>query len=490
MKDALDRGVRDVSEFEIRRKRQLESAVDNLLELKAPSSHCGYGEGSVEQEGKEDLIIPRSNLVELVRGAVRDYKENSSYSSKRLVDIAGPMGIGKTTLLMTILNNPEVTSGMEVTFVDLEKMLCGSGDCKILDSKNVPLQEVKEELSKVFGSRSNQLIVIDNSEWISRFPELRSQVIEPWVKSGKGVLVSAGRFFLRWGDFSVRYRLISKEIPSFTLWETTDLAQKYGYKEKDGRKLYHNYTWGHPGTTERILRGKSFKEADVTSALEDTVAVMVANIRRLGLSKEQERVLYEVLIVGSILRVFSIATFKRFYQDVAISYNPVIPRDFQESMRVLQDATLVTWSNRWGGYVIDQPVRYAFLSWIRLKHNKVFSGLHCWAKRAYADLALEYPMAFPNKVTEFLYHNGWEIKSRRTNVAKPLSTAEKETIAGDFKDLVDSALKDVRVRWNAVDLLDELEARLEDDEELEMLLGEDCISSLVKQVGNFREQFL
>jgi hypothetical protein len=98
-------------------------------------------------------------------------------------------------------------------------------------------------------------------------------------------------------------------------------------------------------------------------------------------------------------------------------------------------------------------------------------------------------LVFPAKVVGYLYHRAWESKAGFSDVTDPLESAVREELQDNFDSLIDLALKDVGVQWNAVDLLNELEARLENDEELEMLLSRNLIDRLIAHVGSFRERF-
>ncbi len=269
-----------------------------------------------------------------------------------------------------------------------------------------------------------------------------------------------------------------------------DLTRRHGYSKELGEKLYYNFTWGHKGATKRILRGKSFKEADIIPALEDTVAIMVANIKRLGLNEEQERILYEVLVGMSVSRVVNFLLMDEFYRDMGIDINMYSSIDFMNLTRhLLKESTLVTRTNEWGSGIIDQPVRYVMASWLRLTNRPLFEKLHGAASDIAEQVAERSPMIFSSQVVAYLYHKAWERKASYNDVAAPLPSETLEEMRKKFKEMVELSLDKIRSRWwEAVGLLNELEARLDQDPELKMLLGRPFIEELDEQIESIREQ--
>ncbi len=458
-----------------------------------------------DYEKNKNKAVPRESFVQRALDLCERAEREAEGFPVSVLEYYGAPGVGKTWILGLIRDKIERTFGKRISlsYIDLEDVFCkvdsGEADCSsvpVTCEDEKCLRKYEERFSKrledALGDGSNlHVVLLDDTEWLVFYPKFQEwleTVILPHVLSGKVLFILAGRYMLRWHDFSIRYRLQQVEVPGLTPQEVGGLVRKYRRRsEALAKRVYYNYTWGHTWTTARILEEKAKSKKSIVSALEYVIGRMMIHIKRRIPKEQQDYLPYELLEEGAVLKVFSAVAFKEFHQTVTGQVRST--EDFQRGMRVLQRATLVTWSNEWGGYIIDQPVRYVIFSWLRLRNPKRFVGLHARAGDLYERQVKLYPMVFPAKVVGYLYHRAWESKAREQDVTVPLKEDVKKKLSEKFDSMIDLALRDFGVQWNAVDLLNEQEARLKHDEELEMVLSKDFIEQLLVHVESFRKRF-
>ena len=479
--------------------------VAKMTEKEQPRFSCSTLSDYEEDKNKS---VPRESFVQRVLDLCERAEKGTEGLPVSVLGFYGAPGVGKTWVLGLIRDGIRgvFEKRISLSYIDFEDVLCGKpSDSDEVGCSSAPvmcedekcLRKYEERFSKrledALGDGSNlHVVLLDDTEWLVFYPKFQEwleTVILPHVLSGKVLFILAGRYMLRWIDFSIRYRLQQVEVPGLTPQEVGELVRKYRRGgEALARKLYYNYTWGHTWTTAKILEKRAKSKEDIISVLEYIIGRMMVHIKRFISGEQQDGLPYELLEEGAVLRVFGAVAFKEFHQTVTGQARST--EDFQKAMRILQRATLVTWSNEWGGYIIDQPVRYVIFSWLRLRNPKKFVTLHSRARSLYERQMESYPMVFPSKVVGYLYHRAWESKARAQDVTVPLEDAIKEELLKKFDSMIDLALRDFGVQWNAVDLLNELEARLKHDEELEMVLSKDFIEQqLLVHVESFRKRF-
>jgi len=482
----------------------LQKVLDEASELKGLASSRLE---DYEKARQHKRIIRRNSLMQRVVDLCMQVKVNGKFSTS-VLEFYGASGVGKTWLLGLIRDEIEdkfKDKFSSVHYIDLEREIFSAAQKDNLPPGQYDKSQLDENALRTLldlpptseDVSTPKVVLLDNTEWLSLCPDFKQRledVILPYVRAEKVLFVLAGRYMLRWKQFSIRYRLQQIEVLALTPKEAGELVGKYVEPdEKLTEKIYYNYTWGHTLATAEILKtiaevGEEDLNHQAGPALEKAVSHFLTYLRKLPQDTSKDE-LCKLLVAGTNIRVFSAATFKDFYQQY-YRENVQSIGGFQKAMRDLQLATLVTWSNEWGGYIVDQPVRYVISSWLRLNRTEVFRALHSSAQRMYEKQVQQHPMVFPFGTTECLYHGAWKAKADFEDVTAPLSEADgKEQLLSDFVRLVDTALMDVGVQWNAMDLLNELEHRIDQDEELTMLLPDDIIQEIKVHIERFRKRF-
>ncbi len=462
-----------------------------------------------------------------------------------VLEYYGAPGVGKTWLLkraeVEAKERPRGKKGrIAVYFIDLEESVFQKKGERLTSPDEKRTGEYQERFRKELSGqlRSTEVLplsqvvnqvgetkdkifyifILDTAEYLAYVPQfhrwLERELVLPLARTDRVFFLLGSRYKLRWREFSVRYRLQQKEVKGFTPDEIRSLAGKYGVddrrREELVERIYHDYTWGHAMATAGILGSVAKKGPQVSpSDLNEIAAKRLGDVidgfmGSLFLFPGEVNMtqLCQYLSVGSILRVFTEGTLfrlrKSFYEsqngDIEIFLLEKPAPGFQDIFDNLRQTTLITWSNEWGGYIVDQTTRYVLASWLRLKNPEEFYRRHAIAKDYYGWQLDQAPLNLPRAAVEYLYHSAWyEMRMLEGKRLEPLGKEAVKDLQEDFIYKLRDALRHPSMHWYETDHLNAIDELIkqdqEQDQELGFLLSPNGVENIRGAVQALREQF-
>ncbi len=293
------------------------------------------------------------------------------------------------------------------------------------------------------------------------------------IRDDTVVFVFAGRTRLRWTKFEVRRRVEPRELPPFDRPQTGEQIERLTEGEKPSDEVtaaLWSYSFGHPLTTRVIydalrrlhpdapLDNIKARETDIAQAVHGLIA-------KHFLSPVARPELRELMWDICVLRKFNVAHLREFTEDADRS-----DAFYLEIIRTLVASTLVRWSSKAGGYMLDPVVRRIMARNLQMREPAHYLEQHKKAAAMYEGWIDEHPRNAGDFLIERLYHQSevWrmqgmpddEIASRRIK---------------EFQAWLNRLREEPRVQWDLPDVARTLDERLlkrgKEDVDLRIALG-------------------
>jgi hypothetical protein len=252
------------------------------------------------------------------------------------------------------------------------------------------------------------LLLLDATETLDEddFAWLESHLIAPIARSDQAIFVVAGRKEIpRWREFSVRQRLLLRELDTFPPEGTQEQLEKRGYPRLGD--LIHSFSFGHPYANQVLggkLAGRIVDERFEAEHREEVVALLgqIEGELMRGVWREGHQ---DILRTLATLRRFNIGS-TRYMLGRLLNpeYGEWSDARYLRLFEDLEDINLVWWDTGWRGYVMSTPLRRIIELRIRQEAPDIFVRRHREALKLYKKWIAKSPLDRGPLLLEALYH--------------------------------------------------------------------------------------